>query len=67
MNKNITVKQFLENLNTSLADADTKKMLEFSYYENDEKHYELTYGEGAGTITENTIIVDVEESKVFRV
>ena len=60
--KNITVKDFLNKLNTNLKDEDTKEMLDFSYYENDDTHYELIYDRDYETITDETIIARIEES-----
>ena len=65
-NKSITVKDFLNKLNTNLEDSDTKEMLDFSYYENENKHYELIYDKDYEVITEDSVIERVEESNVSR-
>lgn len=53
------VKEFLNQVNGKM-DSETLEMLEFGYYENDEKHYELSFNDEE--ITENTELNILEET-----
>lgn len=64
--KPTTIKDFLTKVNSSFENADTKEMLEFGYYEDENKHYELNYEE-TDQVTEDTIILDIEESQPMRI